>query len=68
MTIGDIQTGSGSRNDAQTGEVAMKAFLIAVLSIAASTGETLAQDLAAGKASFRKCAPCHSVGKYCRGR
>ena len=41
----------------------MKAILIAALSIAASTGATLAQDLAAGEASFRKCAPCHSVGE-----
>ena len=41
----------------------MKVFLIAVLSIAASASATLAQDLAAGETSFRKCAPCHSVGE-----
>jgi len=41
----------------------MRTFLIAALSIAASTGATLAQDLAAGETSFRKCAPCHSVGE-----
>jgi cytochrome c len=29
----------------------------------ASSGTILAQDLAAGEASFRKCAPCHSVGE-----
>jgi cytochrome c len=27
-----------------------------------STGAALAQDVAAGEASFRKCAPCHSIG------
>jgi cytochrome c len=37
--------------------------LIAALSIAASSGTVLAQDLEAGEASFRKCAPCHGVGE-----
>ena len=41
----------------------MKRVLIAALSIAAWSGTALAQDLAAGEASFRKCAPCHSVGE-----
>jgi cytochrome c len=41
----------------------MKRFLIATLSIAALSGTALAQDLEAGEASFRKCAPCHSVGE-----
>jgi cytochrome c len=27
-----------------------------------STGAALAQDVAAGENSFRKCAPCHSIG------
>ena len=41
----------------------MKRFLITALSIAASSGAAPAQDLEAGEASFRKCAPCHSVGE-----
>ncbi len=41
----------------------MKRLLIAALSIAASSGTVLAQDLEAGEASYRKCAPCHSVGE-----
>ena len=41
----------------------MKRLVIAALSIAASSGTALAQDLEAGEASFRKCAPCHSVGE-----
>jgi cytochrome c len=40
----------------------MKRLLIAALWITASSGATLAQDVEAGEASFRKCAPCHSVG------
>jgi cytochrome c len=41
----------------------MRHFLVAVLAIAASAGAGLAQDLSAGETSFRKCAPCHSVGE-----
>jgi len=41
----------------------MKRLVIAALSIAASSGTVLAQDLEAGEASFRKCAPCHSIGE-----
>ena len=41
----------------------MRRFLIAGLAIAASAGATQAQDLSAGETSFRKCAPCHSIGE-----
>src|SRR5712691_9964163 len=41
----------------------MKLFFIAALSIAASSGAALSQDVEAGEASFRKCAPCHGVGE-----
>lgn len=41
----------------------MKRLLIAALSVAASSGTVLAQDVEAGEASFRKCAPCHRVGE-----
>src|ERR1700739_1529364 len=44
------------------GELHMKRLVIAALSIAASSGTVPAQDVAAGEASFRKCAPCHSIG------
>jgi len=36
-------------------------MLIAAV-LAASAGAALAQDVAAGEQSFRKCLPCHSVG------
>ena len=45
------------------GELHLKRLVIAALSIAASSGTVLAQDLEAGEASFRKCAPCHSIGE-----
>jgi cytochrome c len=41
----------------------MRRFLVAVLAIAGSAGAALAQDLSAAEPSFRKCAPCHSVGE-----
>jgi len=41
----------------------MRTWVIAVVVLAASTGTTLAQDLAAGEQSFRKCAPCHDIGE-----
>jgi len=37
--------------------------LIAGLAVAASAGAIQAQDLSAGETSFRKCAPCHSIGE-----
>ncbi len=40
----------------------MKCALVAAVGLVVSTGAALAQDVAAGETSFRKCAPCHSVG------
>jgi cytochrome c len=41
----------------------MKGFVIVALSMGISASTALAQDVAAGESSFRKCAPCHSVGE-----
>jgi cytochrome c len=41
----------------------MRGLWIAALSIAASAEATLAQDLEAGEAVFKKCTPCHSIGE-----
>src|SRR6516164_7945438 len=41
----------------------MRRFLIAALYLGVSGCAALAQDVAAGETSFRKCAPCHSVGE-----
>ena len=40
----------------------MNRALVAALGIVITTGAALAQDAAEGEKSFRKCAPCHSVG------
>jgi cytochrome c len=40
----------------------MRIWVIAGVVVLASTGATLAQDVAAGEQSFNKCRPCHDVG------
>ena len=40
----------------------MRRALVAASGRVVSTGGALAQDVAAGETSFRKCAPCHSIG------
>jgi cytochrome c len=44
------------------GELTMRGVVIAALYLGISGPAALAQDVAAGETSFRKCAPCHSVG------
>jgi cytochrome c len=40
----------------------MKSLVWAVAVLVTAAGLASAQDLAAGEQSFRKCAPCHSIG------
>jgi cytochrome c len=40
----------------------MRLALVAAVGLVVSTGAALAQDVAAVENSFRKCAPCHSIG------
>ena len=40
----------------------MYRYALAAFVAFASAGSALAQDLAAGENSFKKCLPCHSVG------
>jgi cytochrome c len=40
----------------------MRHLALVALGLVVSTGSALAQDVAAGESSFRKCAPCHSIG------
>ena len=40
----------------------MRGALLVAIGFVVSTGTALAQDVAAGETSFRKCAPCHSIG------
>ena len=46
----------------------MRNWAIAGIVIVASTGGALAQDLAAGENSFKKCLPCHSVGEDAKNK
>src|SRR5258708_35328817 len=45
-----------------TRRMQMRVALVAAVGLVVSTGAALAQDVAAGETSFRKCAPCHSIG------
>jgi cytochrome c len=40
----------------------MRTLIVATALIAASAASGLAQDLAKGENSFKKCLPCHSIG------
>jgi Cytochrome c2 len=40
-----------------------KRILIAIVALASSTSATVAGDIAAGEKTFKKCMPCHSIGK-----
>jgi cytochrome c len=40
----------------------MRKLAFITLGLVFSAGTALAQDVAAGEQSFRKCAPCHSIG------
>ena len=39
-----------------------RTLLLGTAACALLAGSALAQDVAAGETSFRKCAPCHSIG------
>jgi len=40
----------------------MRNLAFIAVGLVLSTGTAFAQDVAAGETSFRKCAPCHSIG------
>jgi cytochrome c len=40
----------------------MTRMLVLITAVLAATGDALAQDVAAGENSFKKCLPCHAVG------
>ena len=41
----------------------MKKLIISIAALAISTGAALAQDVAAGEQSFKKCSVCHKIGE-----
>jgi cytochrome c len=60
--IRTILGGPCGRRKQSIQEEQMRRALAAAVGIVISTGAALAQDIAAGESSFRKCAPCHSIG------
>jgi cytochrome c len=40
----------------------MKTLVISAIALAVTAGGAMAQDLAAGETSFKKCLACHAVG------
>jgi cytochrome c len=46
----------------------MKKFLLAAALVSLSTGLALAQDLAAGTTTFKKCAICHDIGETAKNK
>jgi cytochrome c len=46
----------------------MKHLVIAAAVLVASTGVSLAQDVAAGETSFKKCMPCHDIGEDAKNK
>ena len=46
----------------------IKRLLMMTTIFSASTGVALAQDLAAGATSFKKCAACHDVGETAKNK
>jgi len=46
----------------------MRTLVIAAFAVSISTGAALAQDVAAGENSFKKCFPCHSIGEDARNK
>ncbi len=46
----------------------MKSLGISALALTVSVGLAFADDLAAGEQSFKKCAPCHSVGEGAKNK
>ncbi|HEX9073714.1 MAG TPA: cytochrome c family protein [Pseudolabrys sp.] len=46
----------------------MKKFLLAATLVSVPTGLALAQDLAAGATTFKKCAICHDIGETAKNK
>src|SRR5215467_10206600 len=49
-------------------QMMVRHLMIGAVALAASAGQTFAQDSAAGESSFRKCQPCHDVGEMAKNK
>jgi cytochrome c len=46
----------------------IRTFILASAMLAVSAAGALAQDVAAGEQSFKKCLPCHSIGPEAKNK
>ena len=46
----------------------MKTLILMIAALTMSAGAAVAQDLAAGETSFKKCLPCHAVGPAAKNK
>ncbi len=46
----------------------MKALAFSLAALLLSAASSTAQDLAAGETSYKKCAPCHSIGEGAKNK
>lgn len=46
----------------------MRILVAVIFSIATTTTAAMAQDVAAGENSFKKCLPCHSIGEGAKNK
>jgi len=46
----------------------MAKLVVVLAALVASAGSAVAQDIAAGEASFKKCLPCHAVGEDAKNK
>jgi cytochrome c len=53
---------------ASQGEIMTRTLMLIAAGLAVSTTGSLAQDVAAGEQSFKKCLPCHSVGEDAKNK
>jgi cytochrome c len=63
MSVSFILAGVTEAPASLSGEPEMKTFVVTAIALAASAGAALAQDVAAGEQSFKKCLACHAVGE-----
>jgi cytochrome c len=53
---------------ASQGEIMTRTLMLIAAGLAVSTTAALAQDVAAGEQSFKKCLPCHAVGEDAKNK
>jgi cytochrome c5 len=66
--VGQSRAWGNATVGGRQGERMLRIVIICTLAVVASTAMAQAQDLEAGKASFRKCQVCHDVGEGAKNK